>query len=199
MNILKCASVSLLFPVLCSCGSGTSGDNLVGRVTLDGYEGRPVYLETVSPVPSRVDSSLVEDGRFSFMLEDSVPRVYRLVLSASEDDPYAISLPVVSEKGTVRVSMGELVLTSGTPLNDALQDFLLAVSNFTDRAMKQENPDMQRIRDDFAALVEESVILNLDNPVGAFIYRMYGDRLATERQESILERGGEGFRKALDN
>lgn len=160
---------------------------------------RPVYLETVSPVPSRVDSSLVEDGRFSFMLEDSVPRVYRLVLSASEDDPYAISLPVVSEKGTVRVSMGELVLTSGTPLNDALQDFLLAVSNFTDKAMKQENPDMQRIRDDFAALVEEAVILNLDNPVGAFIYRMYGDRLATERQESILERGGEGFRKALDN
>lgn len=199
MNVLKCASVSLLGLMFHCCGSGTSGNTLEGRVTLDGYEGRPVYLETVSSDPQRVDSAVVEDGKFFLTLEDTVPQVYCLALSASDNDPYAIRLPVVSEKGHIRVSMGELVLTSGTPLNDALQDFLLAVSTFTDKVMEQDEPDMQRIRDGFAALVEDAVMLNITSPVGAYIYRMYGDRLSPEKRETILKHGSDSFRKALDN
>lgn len=199
MNILKCASVSLLFLPLCGCGGGNPGNGLTGRVTLEGYEGRPVYLETVSSAPSRVDSALVRDGRFSFTLEDSVPRVYHLVLGTSEDDPYAITLPVVSEKGAVRVSMGEFVLTAGTPLNDSLQDFLLAVSNFTDKAMKMEEPDISRVKEDFGKLVEGAVMQNIRTPVGVYIYRMYGSRLTEEQQARVMSRADEEFRKAVNN
>ena len=108
-----------------------------------------------------------------------------------------IILPVVSEKGHIRVSMGELVLTSGTPLNDSLQDFLLAVSNFTDQAMKQEKPDLQQIKADFGKLVEGAVLQNIQNPVGVYIYRTYSDRLSDEQKALIMNRADESFKEGI--
>jgi len=210
MKRLKCI-LSVLFAVVvfCSCGGGGSTaatEGLTGRVTLDGYEGRKVYLETTGANALKVDSATVAEGRFALTFNDSVPQVYRLVLTASDDDQFPITLPVVSEKGHVQVVMGELVLTSGTPLNDTLQDFLLAVSNFTEKAvdgfkqqlMKDEKPGLQQVRDDFAKLVEGAVMKNIDTPVGAYIYRTYSHNLTPEQKESIVSRGGESFRKAVN-
>ena len=202
MKRLKCI-LSVLFSVvvLSSCGGGGSTaatEGLTGRVTLDGYEGRKVYLETTGANALKVDSATVAEGRFALTFNDSVPQVYRLVLTASDDDLFPITLPVVSEKGHVQVVMGELVLTSGTPLNDTLQDFLLAVSNFTDKAMQQEKPDMQQVKADFAKLVEGAVMKNIGTPVGAYIYRTYSDKLTPEQKESIANRGGDSFRKAVN-
>lgn len=202
MKRLKCI-LSVLFAVvvLSSCGGGGSTaatEGLTGRVTLDGYEGRKVYLETTGANALKVDSATVAEGRFALTFNDSVPQVYRLVLTASDDDQFPITLPVVSEKGHVQVVMGELVLTSGTPLNDTLQDFLLAVSNFTDKAMQQEKPDMQQVKADFAKLVEGAVMKNIGTPVGAYIYRTYSDKLTPEQKEAIANRGGDSFRKAVN-
>ena len=202
MKRLKCI-LSVLFAVvvLSSCGGGGSTaatEGLTGRVTLDGYEGRKVYLETTGATALKVDSATVAEGRFALTFNDSVPQVYRLVLTASDDDLFPITLPVVSEKGHVQVVMGELVLTSGTPLNDTLQDFLLAVSNFTDKAMQQEKPDMQQVKADFAKLVEGAVMKNIGTPVGAYIYRTYSDKLTPEQKEAIVSRGGDSFRKAVN-
>ena len=202
MKRLKCI-LSVLFAVvvLSSCGGGGSTaatEGLTGRVTLDGYEGRKVYLETTGANALKVDSATVAEGRFALTFNDSVPQVYRLVLTASDDDQFPITLPVVSEKGHVQVVMGELVLTSGTPLNDTLQDFLLAVSNFTDKAMQQEKPDMQQVKADFAKLVEGAVMKNIGTPVGAYIYRTYSDKLTPEQKESIANRGGDSFRKTVN-
>ena len=202
MKRLKCI-LSVLFAVvvLSSCGGGGSTaatEGLTGRVTLDGYEGRKVYLETTGANALKVDSATVAEGRFALTFNDSVPQVYRLVLTASDDDQFPITLPVVSEKGHVQVVMGELVLTSGTPLNDTLQDFLLAVSNFTDKAMQQEKPDMQQVKADFAKLVEGAVMKNIGTPVGAYIYRTYSDKLTPEQKEAIVSRGGDSFRKAVN-
>ena len=202
MKRLKCIlSVLFVVVVFCSCGGGGSTavtEGLTGRVTLDGYEGRKVYLETTGANALKVDSATVAEGRFALTFNDSVPQVYRLVLTASDDDQFPITLPVVSEKGHVQVVMGELVLTSGTPLNDTLQDFLLAVSNFTDKAMQQEKPDMQQVMADFAKLVEGAVMKNIGTPVGAYIYRTYSDKLTPEQKEAIISRGGESFRKAVN-
>ena len=110
---------------------------------------------------------------------------------------FPIILPVVSEKGHIRVSMGELVLTSGTPLNDNLQDFLLAVSNLSDKAMKQEKLDINQVKADLAKLVEAAVMQNIQTPVGAYIYRMYGPQLTDEQKALILSRADESFKEAV--
>ena len=199
---MKCI-LSVLFSaaMFCSCGGGnttTAVEGLTGKVTLDGYEGRKVYLETTDGSAAKLDSAIVTEGKFALTFNDSVPQVYSLVLAASDDDQYPITLPVVSEKGSVKVSMGELVLTSGTPLNDALQDFLLGVSNFYDKAVQQEKPDLQKIAADFAKLVEGSVMTNIGTPVGTYIFRTFGDKLSEQQKAQILLRGGESFRKAVN-
>ena len=206
---MKCV-LSILFSVMlfCSCGGGNTAavEGLSGKVTLDGYEGRYVYLETTDGNSMKVDSATVIDGKFAFTFNDSVPQVYRLVLTNSNEDQFPITLPVVSEKGHVQAVMGELVLTSGTPLNDELQDFLLAVSNFTDKAvdgfkdqiMKNQEPGLQQVKDDFAKLVEGAVMKNVGNPVGVYIYRAYNRNLTEPQKAQILLRGGESFRKAVN-
>ena len=200
MKIMKCVlSVLCSAALFCSCGGSTAKvEGLTGKVTLDGYEGRYVYLETTDGNSMKVDSATVTDGKFAFKFNDSLPLVYTLVLAASDDDQYPITLPVVSEKGNVKVSMGELVLTSGTPLNDELQDFLLAVSNFYDKALQQEKPDLQKIAANFAKLVEGSIMSNLNTPVGVYIFRAYGDKLNEAQKAQIMLRAGEGFRKAVN-
>lgn len=199
MKIMKCiCSILCAMVLFCSCGGSTSTvEGINGRVTLDGYEGRYVYLETTDLNPVNVDSTLVQDGRFTFTLHDEQPEVYTLVLKASDDDQYPITLPVVSEKGHIKASMGELVLTSGTPLNDNLQDFLLAVSNFLDKVSKQENPDINRIKEDFSKMVETAVMQNIQTPVGSYIYRMYSDRLSDAQKELIMSRADESFKEAV--
>ena len=198
MNYTKYTLVSLLAVILCACGgSNTAKEGLFGKVTMEGYEGKQVYLETTVGTPVRVDSALVENGKFALTFSDAAPQVYRLVLGKSADDMFPITLPVVSEKGHISVVMGELVLTSGTPLNDSLQDFLLAVSNFTDKAMKQEKPDMTQIKADYAKLVEGAIMQNIQTPVGTYIYRMYSHLLSDEQQALILSRADEGFKEAV--
>lgn len=200
MKIMKCiASLLVTTLLLISCGGNiTVAEGLIGNVTMDGYEGRKVYLETTDVNSSIVDSTTVVDGKFAFTFNDTVPQVYRLVLTASDNDRFPITLPVVSEKGQVKVVMGELVLTSGTALNDALQDFLLAVSNFTDKAMKQKEPDMNKVSEDFAKLVEGAVMGNIDTPVGVYIYRSYQSKLSDQQKATIMLRAGENFKKAVN-
>ena len=200
MKIMKCI-VSFLISILLlsSCGSSPQNvvDGLSGKVTMDGYEGRKVYLETTDASSTKVDSAIVTDGKFMISFNDSLPKVYRLVLSSSDEDVYPITLPVVSEKGHVKVLMGELVLTSGTPMNDALQDFLLAVSNFTDKVMKEENPDMKKLASDFGKLIEGAIMSNINTPVGVYIYQAYEGKLDDQQKSNILTRGGDSFKKAL--
>ena len=198
MNFTKYICVSLLAVILSACGgSNTAKEGLFGKVTMEGYEGKQVYLETTVGTPTKVDSALVENGKFTLTFADATPQVYRLVLGKSADDMYPITLPVVSEKGHISVVMGELVLTSGTPLNDNLQDFLLAVSNFTDKAMKQEKLDMNQIKADYAKLVEGAVMQNIKTPVGAYIYRIYSNQLSDEQQALIMSRADESFKEAV--
>ena len=198
MKLMKYTLVSLATLLFCACGSNNEAkEGLFGKVTMEGYEGKQVYLETTVGTPAKVDSSLVENGKFAFTFSDATPQVYRLVLGKTANDMYPITLPVVSEKGHIRVSMGELVLTSGTPLNDSLQDFLLAVSNLTDKAMKQEKLDINQVKADLAKLVEAAVMQNIQTPVGAYIYRMYGHQLTDDQKALILSHANDTFKEAV--
>lgn len=187
MRMFECLAVLSLASLLLSCAGDkgqTTGTRLDGRVTLEGYEGRHVYLESVSNDSSTaVDSALVEDGRFGFALEDSIPQVYELVLHTSDDDIFPIILPVVSEKGRVKASLGEYVLTTGTPLNDQLQDFLLAVSTLSDK--QSTDMDMEAFKADFASLIEGHIRLNRDNALGQYLFGKYASKLSGEQRGRI--------------
>lgn len=191
-----CPSVLLLFSVgLCSCGTSPEGCMISGRVKAGGYEGKTLYLCDPYTLTA-IDSVRVREGKFSFQRKDSIGEVLQLRLKASDDDLYPITLPVVTEKGRVETVLGELVLTSGTPLNDKLQDFLLAVDRFNDETVGS-GKEVAEIRKEFARLLEASILQNRDNPVGVYIFRIYSSRLSPEHKTAILEKAGEEFGKKV--
>ena len=115
----------MLVLTVCACTSVPKGCTIEGTVKDKNYEGKQVYLRHAL-TPETYDSTIVKNGTFRFTLGETSPEVSLLVLKASSDDLFPVTLPVVTEKGVVKVVLGELVLTSGTDLNDRLQDFLLA-------------------------------------------------------------------------
>lgn len=186
----------LLLVCLCSCSSVPKGCVIKGNVKADGYEGKMVYL--CDPYTrTAFDSISVRDGKFNFNLGGQPMAVLLLKLKSSADDSFPITLPVVTENGTVKVVLGEIVLTSGTPLNDKLQDFLLAVDRFSDE-MTKSGKDIEMIRTEFMHLLEASILQNKDNRVGMYIFRTYSSRLTPECKADILEKVGEEFRKEIE-
>lgn len=181
---------------LCTCTSVPKGCTIEGTVKDKSYEGKQVYLRHTL-TPETYDSTIVKNGTFRFTLGETSPEVSLLVLKASSDDLFPVTLPVVTEKGVVKVVLGELVLTSGTDLNDRLQDFLLAVDRFSDE-MAGKGESHGKIKKDFSVLLESSILQNKDNEVGVYIFRSYGSRLSPEQKAHIAERAGEWFRKRLD-
>lgn len=186
----------LLSTLLWACTSTSGECTIKGVVSTEGYEGKCVFLyHTLTS--EAYDSTLVKNGHFSFHLNDSMPQVSLLVLKASEDDLFPITLPIVTEQGTIRVSMGELVLTSGTALNNNLQDFLLAVDQFRDKVQNSEN-DIQQVKNDFSSLLEASILQNIENAVGVYIFRAYHSRLSSEQRADILSRSNDWFREQVE-
>ena len=99
---------------LTSCSSGTVC-RIDGTVRDKAYDGKTVYLcETYGH--TAVDSTMVSHSSFRFNLDGLAQDVYLLKLKATPDDLFPITLPVVTEKGRIRVALGEIVYTSGTPL-----------------------------------------------------------------------------------
>ena len=186
----------MLVLTVCACTSVPKGCTIEGTVKDKNYEGKQVYLRHAL-TPETYDSTIVKNGTFRFTLGETSPEVSLLVLKASSDDLFPVTLPVVTEKGVVKVVLGELVLTSGTDLNDRLQDFLLAVDRFGDE-MAGKGESHGKIKKDFSVLLESSILQNKDNEVGVYIFRSYGSRLSPEQKADIAERAGEWFRKRLD-
>lgn len=179
-----------------SCTSSPKGCVIEGSVKDQTYEGKTVYL--CDPYTSVAhDSTSIKNATFSFNLGEQISDVLLLKLKSSTDDLFPITLPVVAENGKVKVALGDLVFTSGTPLNDKLQDFLLAVDHFSDKAVNS-GKETEELRKDFMNLLEASILQNSDNGVGVYIFRAYSSRMTPECRSSILNKTGEAFKKEIE-
>lgn len=184
--------VTSLVACLASCSS-TPGCRVDGIVRDKAYDGKMVYLcETHGQTV--VDSTLVSHSSFSFDLNGLAQDVYLLKLKVTLDDLFPITLPVVAEKGRIRVALGEIVYTSGTPLNDVTQDFLLAVDRYSDNMQKmRQEKTPEELRAGFSELLEGFILQNKDNCIGPYICRSYSTRLTPEGLARIKEQAGENF------
>lgn len=184
--------VTSLAVCLTSCSSGTVC-RIDGTVRDKAYDGKTVYLcETYGH--TAVDSTMVSHSSFRFNLDGLAQDVYLLKLKATPDDLFPITLPVVAEKGRIRVALGEIVYTSGTPLNDVTQDFLLAVDRYSDNMQKmRQEKTPEELRAGFSELLEGFILQNKDNCIGPYICRSYSTRLTPEGLARIKEQAGENF------
>lgn len=176
-----------------SCVSKES--TLRGKVADTNYEGKKVYL--CNPYSyNLIDSTAVEEGSFSFHLTDSIPTVYILMLKTSADDKLPMTLPVVGGEGNVTVRLGESVITSGTGLNDSMQDFLLAMDAFYENAV-QSNSASEDLLPSFQKFLEEQILQNKNSIVGVYIYQSHKSSFSPELKEEILSQAGDWFNKQV--
>lgn len=184
--------VTSLAACLASCSSG-SDCRIDGSVRDKAYDGKMVYLcETYGQ--TAIDSTKVSHSSFSFDLDGLAQDVYLLKLKAAPDDLFPVTLPVVAEKGRIRVVLGEMVYTSGTPLNDVTQDFLMAVDRYSDNMQEtRQDKTAEELRAGFSELLESFILQNKDNCIGPYICRSYSTRLTPEGLARIKEKTGENF------
>lgn len=148
---------------------GTAGPSYEGcRVTLCD----PYSLEVI-------DSTTVSGRRFAFRLPEDTVAVYLVRAAHGEDDPFPVSLPVVGGDGPVRACIGSRVQTAGTPLNEAMQDFLLAADRERD-GISATARSAEEAGERFRGFLAAQLRLHAGTAVGDYILRAYASRFTQE-------------------
>jgi len=83
-------------------------------------------------------------------------------------------LPVVIENGSIQAYISDVVCTGGTMLNERMQDFLMAVDEYSTAC---ENKQTEQIKSGFADLLKKYIEINDDNAVGEYIRTAYRSSL----------------------
>lgn len=195
-NILFLSLITLV--ALLSACSADPGCKIQGFAQDKGFEGKTVFLLDPLNDDKVCDSTVVKQGKFTFSDPKNIDAPYVRVISVSEDNTgLASRLPVVFENGEVEAVMGDVVCTSGTDLNDKMQDFLLAVNKLSATMMLDENCTVDQIKGKFAAFLKENITEHADNIIGVYICKAYQSSL-TEADLQPLLANNEWLRKQLE-
>lgn len=84
-------------------------------------------------------------------------------------------LPVVIENGSIQAYISDVVCTGGTMLNERMQDFLMAVDEYSTAC--EEQAKLEQIKSGFADLLKKYIEINDDNAVGEYIRTAYRSSL----------------------
>lgn len=155
-------------------GHQIKGYEINGSAPLPEFEGKMVYMKDVSS-GQPVDSAEIIHGKFDF--SDTVtivsPVVKVLSIRASKSG-LEYRLPVVIENGSIQAYISDVVCTGGTMLNERMQDFLMAVDEYSTAC---ENKQTEQIKSGFADLLKKYIEINDDNAVGEYIRTAYRSSL----------------------
>ncbi|WP_242398604.1 DUF4369 domain-containing protein [Bacteroides xylanisolvens] len=160
--------------IVACTGHQIKGYEINGSAPLPEFEGKMVYMKDVSN-GQPVDSAEIIHGKFDF--SDTVtivsPVVKVLSIRASKLG-LEYRLPVVIENGSIQAYISDVVCTGGTMLNERMQDFLMAVDEYSTAC---ENKQTEQIKSGFADLLKKYIEINDDNAVGEYIRTAYRSSL----------------------
>ena len=160
--------------IVACTGHQIKGYEINGSTPLLEFEGKMVYMKDVSS-GQPVDSAEIIHGKFDF--SDTVtivsPVVKVLSIRANKSG-LEYRLPVVIENGSIQAYISDVVCTGGTMLNERMQDFLMAVDEYSTAC---ENKQTEQIKSGFADLLKKYIEINDDNAVGEYIRTAYRSSL----------------------
>ena len=152
--------------IVACTGHQIKGYEINGSAPLPEFEGKMVYMKDVSS-GQPVDSAEIIHGKFDF--SDTVtivsPVVKVLSIRANKSG-LEYRLPVVIENGSIQAYISDVVCTGGTMLNERMQDFLMAVDEYS-TACENKQTD----------LLKKYIEINDDNAVGEYIRTAYRSSL----------------------
>lgn len=149
------------------------------------YNDKTVYL-TDPFTKETFAQTTVKDKKFFLQFPDNGLKIYQIVYKYSNLDLFPLTLPVIGGEGNVQVYMGGKIVTTGTPSNDALQDFLLAKDKFTDE-ITESGIAVDEIRARLKGFLSEQVVNNKDSIVSIYILKSYASRFTEEEKQALLQ------------
>ncbi len=123
-----------------------------------------------------IDSAEIIHGKFAFADTVTIvsPVVKVLSIRASKSG-LEYRLPVVIENGSIQADISDVVCTGGTMLNERMQDFLMAVDEYS-TALREQANGTDKIR--ICGFIEKKYIeINDDNAIGEYIRTAYRSSL----------------------
>lgn len=186
---------SIVMVLLWSACSSVPGYQIQGISTNPAFNGKKVYLKDAYDNNILYDSTQVESGKFHFADTTRIdaPKVQVLSIHTSEGG-LEYRLPIVLENGVIEATMGGIVGTTGTKLNDKMQDFLLAVDTYSATC---KDKSVEDIKAGFAELLKKHILDNKENVVGVYIFKSYPSALEDELKQAIKKEAGEWFNQQV--
>jgi hypothetical protein len=182
-KILLCFMVVTAMALLYSCQQSNGGKcHIVGTVHGEAYEGKRIFLVPLNgpATAETVDSMEIKDGKFHFE-PDSV-QMYKILL----DYHYRAGLQqliVVSEPGTIQVTIDSISHATGTPQNDSLEQWKIQT--------EIHNRQLGMMRKNIVSLNKQGDSLQakyIQQRADSFhlVYKNYTRQLAKNMEGSVL-------------
>ena len=181
--------------VFCSCEQkGKYG--IEGTAVSSEMEGKHVYLVKYNDEGiEKCDTAIIKDGKFSFEGVLEMPELYYIQAGDNE----AVKRAILLESGKIVVTISEQVVVTGTPANDAYQQYLEEQAPIDERLAVTEteteyNSVYSEKRESYVKYFSE----NVNNPLGAAEFGVFGRRLTPEQLAVVLSKGNEAFKASKD-
>ncbi|MDR3061399.1 MAG: AhpC/TSA family protein [Dysgonamonadaceae bacterium] len=183
-----------------------------GTVSSPDMEGKYVYLVKYNDEGiEKCDSSVIKGGKFSFEGVQEMPELYYI---QTEEGEIIKKRAILLEPGNIVVTIFDYMTVSGTPANDAYQQYLdeqAAVDSrldsisdkfdqtqsngaLTEEKENEFNAEYDSIykekKESYAKYFSE----NINNPLGVEEFSVYGRRLDPEQLGLVLSKGSEAFK-----
>lgn len=164
--------------MLMSCADHSHDFSIYGTVTDPELEGACIFLvpyleKVIEPTKENLDSTFISDGKFEF--HGNVERLSDIRIERRRRINVQ-NLLVLTEPGTINVTIGRVSSSAGTPMNDSLQlwkeltkQYRLEMYEATDQAVK----DSLTISYDNRS---RQLASNCGGQIAVFMKRLFPDR-----------------------
>ena len=155
-------------------GHQLKGYEIDGTAPLPEFEGKMVYMKDAC-TDLHVDSAKITNGKFVFTDTTTiVSPVVKILSIPTRHLGLEYRLPVVLENGTIQAAISDIVCTKGTMLNERMQDFLMAIDEYSATCTDKQG---EQIKSGFSDLLKKFIEINNDNAVGEYIRSAYRSSL----------------------
>lgn len=177
-----------------------------GRVINPEFFGSKVYLVALdAPVTKNVDSTIVENGQFTFEIKaDSFSA--KILRIPSKYPLFVEDLVVIPEQGKIDVVLDTVSRGNGTRLNNIMQQWKerkhihdsimwdLHIRSKAENIVKPVSDSLLKVSEKMNELfLSDNICLineNLYNGIGLLIYKIYFDALPVSEKNFITEKVG---------
>ncbi|MDR0972791.1 MAG: AhpC/TSA family protein [Prevotellaceae bacterium] len=159
--------LTLIFAFV-ACGV-QKGSYVIGGTVEGASDGDTVFLsKVIDGMPETIGTAIVLDGTFTFTGETDT--IVPALLSAAQGQLMDFLL---LERGSIEVELARFSRITGTPLNNAYQDFRNRFNECEQRYATATESERESINEEALGIIRSAVRKNIGTPLGLLLLQQY--------------------------